>query len=516
MKLLVEETHRSRDSGSTYASRECRHSGIERDVRGALPQLRIPCFNPDGVQNADTSGNGRRDPFALFQRQAVRRSCVPQPSLWRLRRSWKKGNDVKASFTSTIAESDPVIAEALSKERRRQQDQIELIASENIVSRAVLDALGHEITNKTLEGYPGARFHGGGQYADVVEQAAIDRACELFDCAYANVQPHSGSQANLAVFFALLRPGDRVLSLELAAGGHLSHGLPSNLSGRWFEALHYGVDRETGTIDYEALKKQALETRPRLLIAGGSAYPRAFDFENLAAISKEAGAYLLVDMAHIAGLVAGRAHPSPLPHADIVTCTTTKTLRGPRGGLILSREEFWSKKIQSSVFPGVQGSIHTQVIAAKAICLGEALRPEFRNYARQVTRNSAALAGALADGGMAIVTGGTDTHVVLLDLADLGLTGAAAETLLEQGNITSNRNPIPFDVANPSEWRGLRLGVASATTRGLRETEFKRLGSQIVSLFRSVDNGDSSAIGETKELVAELCRSFPIDSGDLR
>ena len=289
-------------------------------------------------------------------------------------------------FTSGIAQRDPLIAKALSSESRRQQDQIELIASENIVSRAVLDALGHEMTNKTLEGYPGARYHGGGRFADVVEQAAVERACELFNCAYANVQPHSGSQANLAVFFALVRPGDRVLSLDLAAGGHLSHGLRANLSGRWFEAHHYGVSRETGMIDYGEVEAKVREVQPRLLIAGGSSYPRTLDFERLADAAMTVGAYFMVDMAHIAGLVAGGAHPSPIPHADIVTCTTTKTLRGPRGGMILARDESWRKNLQSAVFPGVQGSIHTQVIAAKAVCLGEALQPEFRHYATRSRR----------------------------------------------------------------------------------------------------------------------------------
>ena len=309
-----------------------------------------------------------------------------------------------------------MIAEALASEGRRQQQQIELIASENIVSRAVLEALGHEVANKTLEGYPGARYHAGGRFVDVIEQAAVDRACELFGCAYANVQPHSGSQANLAVFFALVRPGDRVLSLDLAAGGHLSHGLRANLSGRWFEAHHYGVSRETGMIDYDEAEARILEVRPRLLIAGGSSYPRTLDFERLADAARTVGAYFVVDMAHIAGLVAGGAHPSPIPHADIVTCTTTKTLRGPRGGMILARDESWRRKLQSAVFPGVQGSIHTQVIAAKAVCLGEALQPEFRDYAHQVKKNAARLAAVLADGGLSVVTGGTDTHIVLLNL----------------------------------------------------------------------------------------------------
>ena len=406
-----------------------------------------------------------------------------------------------------IAQRDPLIAEALAGEFRRQQEQIELIAAENIVSRAVLDALGHTVTNKALEGYPGARYHAGGRYVDVMEQAAIDRACELFDCAYANVQPHSGSQANLAVFFALVQPGDRVLSLDLAAGGHLSHGLRSNLSGRWFEAHHYGVSRATGMIDYDEVEAKAMEVRPRLLIAGGSSYPRTLEFERLARIANKVGACFVVDMAHFAGLVAGGAHPSPIPHADIVTTTTTKTLRGPRGGVILAREESWKGKLQSAVFPGVQGSLHPQVIAAKAVCLGEALQPEFRRYAHQVKSNAAKLAAVLADGGVTIVTGGTDTHLVLLDLSATGVTGQAAERVLERAGITSNKNPIPFDVRNPAKWSGLRLGVAAATTRGFREPEMERVGRLIASLVRSPN---TSAVDEARRTVADLCHAFPV------
>jgi len=414
-----------------------------------------------------------------------------------------------AFFDARIVETDPLIAEALASEKTRQQSQIELIASENIVSRAVLDALGHEMTNKTLEGYPGARFHGGGQYADIIEQAAIDRACELFDCAYANVQPHSGSQANLAIFFALVKPGDRVLSLDLAAGGHLSHGLGANLSGRWFEAHHYGVERDTGLIDYDAVEKRAVELHPSLLIAGGSAYPRAFDFERMAAIAKKVEARFLVDMAHFAGLVAGGAHPSPIPHADIVTCTTTKTLRGPRGGIILSKDESWRKKLQSSVFPGVQGSIHTQVIAAKAVCFGEALKPEFRAYAHQVKANAATLAAVLIENGIHIISGGTDTHIVLLNLSSRGLTGKEAEAILDRANITSNKNPVPFDAANPAKWVGVRLGVAAATTRGFGEEEFQRLGKTIAALLNSAG---AEVEVEAKRTVTELCERFPIYS----
>ena len=416
-----------------------------------------------------------------------------------------------ATFESPLAQTDLLIAEALAGEKARQQSQIELIASENIVSRAVLDALGHVMTNKTLEGYPGARFHGGGQFADITEQAAIDRAKELFGCAYANVQPHSGSQANLAVFFALVKPGDKVLSLDLAAGGHLSHGLGANLSGRWFEAHHYGVERESGTIDYEAVERQALALRPALLIAGGSAYPREIDFARMAAIAQKVDAKFLVDMAHFAGLVAGGVHPSPLPHADIVTCTTTKTLRGPRGGLILSKDETWARKLQAAVFPGVQGSIHTQVIAAKAVCLGEALRPDFKAYAAQVKANAVTLAETLAARGIGIVSGGTDTHIVLLDLSSLGLTGQTAERVLEQAGITTNKNPIPFDSPRPSEWVGLRLGSGAATTRGLKEAEFAALGDTIAELLSAAAKGSANSVTATaKNRVSGLCSAFPI------
>lgn len=366
------------------------------------------------------------------------------------------------------------------------------------------------MTNKTLEGYPGKRFHGGGQHVDTVEQAAIDRACELFGCEYANVQPHSGSQANLAVFFALLKPGDRVLSLDLAAGGHLSHGLSANLSGRWFEAHHYGVDRDTGTIDYAQVEARAHELQPRLLITGGSAYPREIDFERLAAIAQSVGAHFLVDMAHIAGLVAGGAHPSPVPHADLVTCTTTKTLRGPRGGLILARDAAWAKAIQSSVFPGVQGSIHSQVIAAKAVCLGEALRPEFGQYAQAVVDNARALSGALVAGGIDVVSGGTDTHIVLLDFAKTGLLGSEAEGRLDRVGITSNKNPVPFDSPNPARWVGLRLGTAAATTRGLDTTAFSLLGQTIAHILNADDTDRPSREQAARDTVSQLCAAHPI------
>ncbi|MCZ4432127.1 serine hydroxymethyltransferase [Agrobacterium sp. SOY23] len=420
-------------------------------------------------------------------------------------------NAARAHFTTTVQEVDPLVADALASERARQQNQIELIASENIVSRAVLDALGHEITNKTLEGYPGNRFHGGGQFVDIAEQAAIDRARQLFNCGYANVQPHSGTQANLAVFFLLLKPGEKVLSLDLAAGGHLSHGMKANLSGRWFDANNYNVNPQNEVIDLDEMERIAEDVRPKLLITGGSAYPRELDFERMSKIAKKVGAYFLVDMAHIAGLVAGGVHPSPFPHADIVTCTTTKTLRGPRGGLILTNNEEWYKKLQAAVFPGVQGSLHSNVLAAKAICLGEALRDDFKVYARQVVANAKVLANTLADRGVRIVSGGTDTHIVLLDLSSKGLLGKQAETLLARANITSNKNPIPGDSPRPPEWVGMRLGSSAATTRGLKEEEFRVLGKVIADLIDAETQGKTDKVVDgAKATIAELTSKFPV------
>ena len=414
-------------------------------------------------------------------------------------------------FRNSVSDVDPLIANALLAEKKRQQDQIELIASENIVSRAVLDALGHEMTNKTLEGYPGNRFHGGGQFVDIVEQAAIDRAKELFGCDYVNVQPHSGSQANLAVYFLLLKPGERTLSLDLAAGGHLSHGLKANLSGRWFEPYHYGVNADSEVIDYDEVEKLAIKITPKLLIAGGSAYPREIDFERMAHIAKKAGAWLHVDMAHIAGLVAGGVHPSPFPHADIVTCTTTKTLRGPRGGLILASNKEWERRLQSAVFPGVQGSLHTQVLAAKAICLGEALNDDFKIYAARVKSNAQTLAAVLSNRNVRIISGGTDTHIVLLDVSSKGLTGKQAEAVLDQANITSNKNAIPNDSPRPPEWVGLRLGTGAATTRGMGGNEFQQLGEIIADLMEAQAAGNSGvAVMQSLAKVRDLCVQFPI------
>ena len=414
--------------------------------------------------------------------------------------------------TKFIQDIDPLVADALINEKQRQQSNIELIASENIVSHAVLHALGHEMTNKTLEGYPGNRFHGGGQFVDIVEQAAIDRAKKLFDATYVNVQPHSGTQANQAVFFTLVKPGDRILSLNLAAGGHLSHGAKPNVSGRWFEAHHYGVHQESGLLDYDEIDMLARKVMPQLLIAGGSAYPREIDWVRMADIARDVGAYFLVDMAHIAGLVAGCAHPSPLPHADIVTCTTTKTLRGPRGGLILARSEEWAKKLQSSIFPGVQGSLHSNVLAAKAVCLGEALRPEFKDYSRRVVANARKLAEVLDNRGLKIVGGGTDTHMVLLDLRTKAILGQQAENALAKANITSNKNPVPFDVAKPSDWSGLRLGVAAATTRGLNEYDISEVGACIANLIDAESNGClDEAVPLAAEIIADICRRNSIE-----
>ena len=407
--------------------------------------------------------------------------------------------------TGSLADTDPELSEALENEARRQRTQVELIASENVMSHAVREALGHEIGNKSLEGYPGHRFHGGGEHVDVVERLAVDRAKELFGAAYANVQPHSGTQANQAVFFTLLKPGDRILSLDLAAGGHLSHGAGANLSGRWFDSHHYGVDRETGLLDYDEIERRAREVRPTLLIAGGSAYPRAIDFERLGSIAKTVEARLLVDMAHIAGLVAAGVHASPVPDADIVTSTTTKTLRGPRGGFILSRSDEFAKRLQSSVFPGVQGSLHANVLAAKAACLGEALQPEFKRYGRRLLDNARTLARKLAERGIGVVGGGTDTHMVLLDVSSVGILGQAAQAVLARAGITSNKNPVPFDARNPARWTGLRLGVCTVTTRGLGTAEMDVLGECIADLLHAARSDErDEAVADASVKVAEL------------
>jgi len=416
-------------------------------------------------------------------------------------------------FTANLAESDPEIAKAIGQELRRQQDQIEMIASENIVSKAVLEAQGSVLTNKYAEGYPGKRYYGGCEYVDIPEQLAIDRACRLFDCAYANVQPHSGSQANQGVLLALAQPGDAILGMGLASGGHLTHGAAPNLSGKWFKAVQYGVRREDARIDFDEVERLAREHKPRVIIAGGSAYPRIIDFVRFRAIADSVGAYLMVDMAHFAGLVAGGVHPSPLPHAHIVTTTTHKTLRGPRGGMILSNDAEIGKKINSAMFPGLQGGPLMHVIAAKAVAFGEALRPEFKAYAQAVAENARVLAATLVKRGVDIVSGGTDTHLMLVDLRPKTLTGKAAEASLERAGITCNKNGIPFDPEKPTITSGVRLGTPAATTRGLGATDFEHLGGLIGDVLDGLarhPDDNSAAEKAVRTKIGELCRKFPI------
>lgn len=416
-------------------------------------------------------------------------------------------------FATPLAERDPALFGAIAEELTRQKDQIELIASENIVSRAVLEAQGSVLTNKYAEGYPGRRYYGGCEFVDKAEALAIERACKLFDCAFANVQPHSGAQANQAVMLALVQPGDTVMGLSLAAGGHLTHGAPPNLSGKWFKAVQYGVRREDAQIDYDQVRALAEEHRPKLIIAGGSAYPREIDFVKFREIADSVGAYFHVDMAHFAGLVAGGAHPSPLPHAHVVTTTTHKTLRGPRGGMILSNDPDLGKKINSAVFPGLQGGPLMHVIAAKAVSFGEALTPEFKSYSRQVVDNAKALCEVLKGRGLDIVSGGTDTHVVLVDLRPKGLTGNIAEQALERAGITCNKNGVPFDPEKPMVTSGVRLGTPAGTTRGFGVAEFQEIGNLIGDVLDAIaQNPDESSLTENKvrEQVRVLCDRFPI------
>ena len=416
-------------------------------------------------------------------------------------------------FHEPLADSDPDIHAAIQGELRRQQDHIELIASENIVSRAVLDAQGGVMTNKYAEGYPGHRYYGGCRFVDVAESLAIERVKVLFDCAFANVQPHSGAQANGAVLMGLLRPGDTIIGLSLAAGGHLTHGAPPSQSGQWFNAVQYGVSGEDGLIDYDEVERLAGEHRPRLIIAGGSAYPRTLDFERFRAIADAVGAYLMVDMAHIAGLVCAGVHPSPLPHAHVVTSTTHKTLRGPRGGLILTNDPEIARKMDSAVFPGLQGGPLMHVIAAKAVAFGEALRPEFQSYAKTTVENAKVLASVLLERGFNIVSGGTDTHLLLVDLRPKALTGRAAEASLERAHITCNKNGVPFDPEKPKVTSGIRLGTPAGTTRGFGPGEFRQVGQLIGDVLEHLaanpdDNG--AAEGVAREKVADLCRRFPV------
>ena len=412
------------------------------------------------------------------------------------------------SIMDTLKQADPQVAEAIDHELNRQRTKLELIASENIVSRAVMEAQGSVLTNKYAEGYPGKRYYGGCEYVDVAEQLAIDRAKELFGAAWANVQPHSGAQANMAVFFALLQPGDTILGMNLTDGGHLTHGSPVNISGTYYKVIPYGVDRETERIDYDALAKLAAEHHPRMIIAGASAYARIIDFERIAAIAKSVDAIFMVDMAHIAGLVAAGQHPSPVPYADIVTTTTHKTLRGPRGGLILGRDEELGKKINKAVFPGIQGGPLMHVIAAKAVALGEALKPSFKEYGAQVVKNAAALADELAKLGYRIVSGGTDTHVMLVDLTNKDITGKEAQTLLDEVNITANRNTIPFEPRSPFVTSGIRLGSPALTTRGFREEDMREVARIIAHVLDAPT--DESRRAEARRRVDALCKKYPI------
>ncbi|TAL84048.1 MAG: serine hydroxymethyltransferase [Beijerinckiaceae bacterium] len=417
-------------------------------------------------------------------------------------------------FSAALADTDQQIFDAINKELGRQREEIELIASENIVSKAVLQAQGSILTNKYAEGYPGRRYYGGCQFVDVVESLAIERVCRLFDCKFANVQPNSGSQANQAVFLALMQPGDTFMGLDLAAGGHLTHGSPVNMSGKWFKPVAYGVRRDDNRIDMDALAKLAEQHKPKMIIAGGSGYPRFWDFEKFRAIADSVGAYFVVDMAHFAGLVAGGVHPSPFPHAHIATSTTHKTLRGPRGGLILTNDQDLAKKINSAVFPGLQGGPLEHVIAGKAVAFGEALRPEFKIYARQVVENAKALAATMIENGFAITSGGTDNHLMLVDLRPKNLTGKAAEAALSRAHITCNKNGVPFDTASPMVTSGIRLGTPAGTSRGFGVAEFKKIGSFIAEtldgLAKNGDAGNGAVEAAIKAKVTELTQRFPI------
>ncbi|MFL2799044.1 MAG: serine hydroxymethyltransferase [Paracoccaceae bacterium] len=417
-------------------------------------------------------------------------------------------------FNRSLEYCDPELQASIEKELQRQHEEIELIASENLTSRAVMEAQGSVMTNKYAEGYPGSRYYGGCENVDIAENLAIARACKLFNCGYANVQPNSGSQANQAVFLALLQPHDTILGMSLDAGGHLTHGATPNLSGKWFNAHQYGVDKDTLQIDYDEVNKLAVDKKPKLIIAGGSAVPRQIDFEKMREIADSVGAYLMVDMAHISGLVAAREHPSPFPHAHVVTSTTHKTLRGPRGGIILSNDAVLAKKFNSGIFPGLQGGPLMHVIAAKAVAFSEALRPEFKDYTRNVISNAKALAKELQKGGLSIVTGGTDTHIVLVDLRSKNVTGKAAEISLGKANITCNKNSIPFDPLKPAVTSGIRLGSPAGTTRGFSTNEFSIIGKLIVQVIDGLSqNGESNnTIVEegVRSEVLKLCDRFPI------
>ncbi len=417
-------------------------------------------------------------------------------------------------FTEKLASRDPEIAAAIRGELERQRDEIELIASENIVSAAVMEAQGSVMTNKYAEGYPGRRYYGGCQWVDVSEQLAIDRAKQLFGCEFVNVQPNSGSQANQGAFMAMIKPGDTILGMNLASGGHLTHGAAPNQSGKWFNAIQYGVRRDDNRIDYDQVAALAREHKPALIIAGGSAIPRQIDFARFREIADEVGAFLMVDMAHFAGLVAAGEHPSPFPHAHVATTTTHKTLRGPRGGMILTNDADLAKKINSAIFPGLQGGPLEHVIAAKAVAFGEALRPEFKSYQKQVRANAVALADQLMKGGLDIVTGGTDTHVLLVDLRPKGVKGNATEKALGRAHITCNKNGIPFDPEKPMVTSGIRLGTPAGTTRGFGEAEFREIADMIVEVVDGLaangEEGNGAVEESVKARVAALCARFPL------
>ncbi len=419
-------------------------------------------------------------------------------------------------FTKDLQQEDRAVFEAIELEKNRQQNQIELIASENIVSPAVLEAQGSILTNKYAEGYPHKRYYGGCEYVDIVEDLAIDRAKKLFDAKFVNVQPHSGSQANTAVYVALLQPGDVIMGMSLDAGGHLTHGSKVSISGKWLKAVQYGVKKETGLIDYDEVERLALENRPKLIIAGGSAYPRVIDFARFKDIAAKVGAYLMVDMAHFAGLVAGGVHPNPLKWADVVTTTTHKTLRGPRGGMILTNNEDIAKKINSAIFPGTQGGPLMHVIAAKAVCFGEDLTPQFKAYAAQVVKNAKVLGETLKKRGLDLVSGGTDTHLLLVDLRPKKLTGDVVDKALGRANITCNKNAIPFDPMPPKVTSGIRVGTPAGTTRGFKEKEFELIGNWIGDVIDALSAGDEAyvekVLEDTKEKVIALCKQFPIYS----
>ncbi|MBI5845840.1 MAG: serine hydroxymethyltransferase [Deltaproteobacteria bacterium] len=410
-----------------------------------------------------------------------------------------------------IGKADPEIAKALALELDRQKYTLELIASENIASRAVMEAQGSVMTNKYAEGYPEKRYYGGCEYVDVAEKLAIERACRLFSVDFANVQPHSGSQANMAVYFAMLEPGDTVLGMNLAHGGHLTHGSPVSFSGRIYNFAHYGVKKETGTIDFDQLEALAKEHRPKLIVAGASAYPRTLNFPEFSRIAKSVGAKFMVDMAHIAGLVAAGVHPSPFPHADVVTSTTHKTLRGPRGGLILTQDAALAKKLDSQIFPGIQGGPLMHVIAAKAVAFAEALTPEFNRYQQQVVKNAATLAARLSSHGLALVSGGTDNHMMLVDLRSIGVTGKTAQAALELAGITVNKNAVPFDTEKPTITSGIRVGSPAVTSRGMKEPEMEIIADLIVRVLKSPEDAELAATVRAR--VKELCTAFPIYQG---